>query len=271
MTSSQIVRIDQGGVNARIIARETRTDFRRVEAASIKMPVCFTSAEGKRTFVRRFGPLQLNMYFISVIARTQLESADVLKVEKAIRTQMDNVAHSMNKSLDAAEALCQHHGVTQLATYDTQALEMEIGVISSMTRRYLEILLKLDQLMPMLQTLEIHDVLTLEDVVNQRAILKRQVRNIALSVRGFANGLRRRMHAPDASAAERSDGQKTLMDHSQTVEQADGGGAQLPEELPGPDAQVDAVSDPVGGDGEATVDMAGDTPAAESQPYDRTD
>lgn len=202
MTSNQIVRIDQGGVNARIIARETKTDFRRVEAAGIRMPVCFTSAEGKRTFVRRFGPMQLNMYFISVIARTQLESLDVLKVEKTIRTQMDNVSNSMNKSLDAAEALCQHHGVTQLATYDTQPLEMEVAVISSTTRRYLEILVKLDQLMPMLQTLEIHDVLSLEEVVNQRSILKRQVRNIALSVRGFANGLRRRMHAPPAAAGD---------------------------------------------------------------------
>jgi len=200
VTNSQIVRIDQGGVNARIIARETKTDFRRVEAASIKMPVCFTSAEGKRTFVRRFGPMQLNMYFISVIARTQLESVDVLKVEKTIRAQMDNVSGSMNKSLDAAEALCQHHGVTRLATYDTQPLEMEVGVISSTTRRYLEILAKLDQLMPMLQTLEIHDVLTLEEVVNQRSILKRQVRNIALSVRGFANGLRRRMRTPTAAS-----------------------------------------------------------------------
>ena len=243
MTNSQIVRIDQGGVNARIIARETKTDFRRVEAAGIRMPVCFTSAEGKRTFVRRFGPMQLNMYFISVIARTQLESLDVLKVEKTIRTQMENVSHSMNKSLDAAEALCQHHGVTQLATYDTQPLEMEVAVISSTTRRYLEILGKLDQLMPMLQTLEIHDVLSLEEVVNQRSILKRQVRNIALSVRGFANGLRRRMHAPAAAVGDgppmldrplegsqllAGDGVDTVVAESGGDPAADGDGRQLP-------------------------------------------
>ncbi len=236
MTSSQIVRIDQGGVNARIIARETKTDFRRVEAAGIRMPVCFTSAEGKRTFVRRFGPMQLNMYFISVIARTQLESLDVLKVEKTIRTQMDNVCNSMNKSLDAAEALCQHHGVTQLATYDTQPLEMEVAVISSTTRRYLEILIKLDQLMPMLQTLEIHDVLSLEEVVNQRSILKRQVRNIALSVRGFANGLRRRMHGPPAVAG---DGLPNLRGPSGAPLAPGRDGA----EAPRPDADTDRVDD----------------------------
>ena len=134
-TSLQIVRVDQGGVNERILAREAKVDYRRVEAASLKMPACFTSAEGKRLFVRMFATLQLNAHFISVIARTQLESLDVLKVEKTIRTQMDNVSNSMNKSLDAAEALCQHHGVTQLATYDTQPLEMEVAVISSTTRR----------------------------------------------------------------------------------------------------------------------------------------
>ena len=41
-------------------AKETKTDFRRVEAASLKMPARFTSAEGKRFFVRLFNTLQLN-------------------------------------------------------------------------------------------------------------------------------------------------------------------------------------------------------------------
>ena len=48
MSDVQIVKMDQGGVNARIIAKETKADFRRVEAASLKMPARFTSAEGKR-------------------------------------------------------------------------------------------------------------------------------------------------------------------------------------------------------------------------------
>lgn len=167
----------------------------------------------------------------------------MLKVEKAIRAQMDNVSHSMNKSLDAAEALCQQHGVTRLATYDTQALEMEIGVISSTTRRYLEVLLKLDQLMPMLQTLEIHDVLTLEQVVNQRSILKRQVRNIALSVRGFANGLRRRMHAVPASVSDASTSEKDRSDQSRVSVHADLDGAQESELPSQPDAEHEAERD----------------------------
>ena len=46
MPDIQIVKMDQGGANARILAKETKADFRRVEAASLKMPVSFASAEG---------------------------------------------------------------------------------------------------------------------------------------------------------------------------------------------------------------------------------
>ena len=85
----------------------------------------------------------------------------------------------------------------RVATYDTKALEIEVGVLSSSGRRYLEVLGKLDQLMPLLQTLEIHEVITTREVDKQRALVKRQVRGVATAARNFASGLRRRMNAPD--------------------------------------------------------------------------
>jgi hypothetical protein len=60
MSELQIVKHDQGGVNARILAKETKADFRRVEAASLKIKARFTSAEGKRFFAGYFNTLQLN-------------------------------------------------------------------------------------------------------------------------------------------------------------------------------------------------------------------
>ena len=105
MSEIQIVKVDQGAVNARILAKEAKADFRRVEAASLKMPTRFTSAEGKRFFARLFNTLQLNTHFISVIARTRLEHEDVAKVEEAIRAQMDAVTENLNKAIDGAEAL----------------------------------------------------------------------------------------------------------------------------------------------------------------------
>ena len=191
----QIVKMDQGGVNERILAKETKADFRRIEAASVKMAARFTSAEGKRFFVRLFSTLQLNAHFISVIARTRLDHEDIAKVEAALRERMEKVTDILNKAIDGAEALFQANGITSVATYDTMALEIEVGVLSSSGRRYLEILGKFDQLMPLLQTLEIHEVITTQTVDIQRAGLKRQVRDVANAARNFATGLRRRMNA----------------------------------------------------------------------------
>ena len=195
MPEIQIVKVDQGGVNARILAKEAKADFRRVEAASLKLPTRFTSAEGKRFFARLFNTLQLNTHFISVIARTRLDHEDVTKIEDAIRAPMDAVSENLNKAIDGAEALFKAHGITSTATYDTVPLDMDVHVLSSIGRRFLEVLGKLDQLMPLLQTLEIHEVITTQAVDIQRASLKRQVRNVANGARNFAMGLRRRMNA----------------------------------------------------------------------------
>lgn len=191
----QIVKMDQGGVNDRILAKESKADFRRIEAASVKMPTRFTSAEGKRFFVRLFNTLQLNMHFISVIARTRLDHDDIVKMESSVRAKLDAVNESLNSAIDGAEALFKAHGITSVATYDTVALAVDVSVLSSFGRRFLEVLGKLDQLMPLLQTLEIHEVITAQAVDIQRASLKRQVRDVANGARNLATGLRRRMNA----------------------------------------------------------------------------
>ena len=193
--TAQIVQLDQGGINARILAREVKVDFRRIEAASIKIPVRFTSAEGKRFFLRWFNSLQVNLHFISVIARTRLEHADIEKIEALVRTSLDTATDTLNQSLDGAEVLFKKHGVTSHATYDVVALEIQAGVMSSLGRRFLDVLCKFDQLMPLLQTLEIHEIISAQAVDLQRAGLKREVRNVANSTRRLAMGLRRRMNA----------------------------------------------------------------------------
>jgi len=216
MPDIEIVKLDQGGVNARILAKEAKVDFRRVEAASLKMPTRFTSAEGKRSFVRMFNTLQLNTHFISVIARTRLDHDDIGKIEAAIRAQMDAATASLNKAIDGAEALFKAHGITSAASYDTVPLDVEVHVLSSASRRFLEVLGKLDQLMPLLQTQEIHEVITAQAVDIQRAGLKRQVRDIANGARNFAIGLRRRMNALDVRNGESSREDASDADAEQT-------------------------------------------------------
>ena len=54
------IRLDQGGINARILAKQAKVDFRRVESASRKIQTTFYSPEVKRLFVRYFNSMQLN-------------------------------------------------------------------------------------------------------------------------------------------------------------------------------------------------------------------
>jgi len=203
MQEIQIVKTDQGAVNARILAREAKADFRRVEAASLKLRTHFTSAEAKRLFVRMFNTLQLNAHFISVIARTRIDHPDIEKEEASLRADIDATKYILNQALDGAEALFRANGISSFATYDTQPLEIEVGILSSSGRRYLEVLNQFDQLMPLLQTLEIHEVITTQELDIQRAALKRRIKDIANSARRLATGLRRRMNAMAARDGER--------------------------------------------------------------------
>ena len=181
MEDTKIVRVDQGAVNARILAKEVKTDFRRIEAASVKMTTHFLSPEAKRQFVRYFSTLQLNAHFVSVIARTKLKPEDVARVEALLREQLEAATEKLNQAIDSAEVRFKENGITHIATYDTVPLEIEIGIISSNGRRYFELMNKLDQLMPLIQTLEIHEVITANEADIQRAEFKRLVRKLAIS------------------------------------------------------------------------------------------
>jgi hypothetical protein len=207
------IRLDQGGINARILAKHAKVDFRRVESASRKIQTTFHSPEVKRLFVRYLNSMQLNIYLISVIARTKLPHVVIEKVEGALKAQLEKLHAEVNAAIDSAEALCKTHGITRLATYDTEPLAIEVKVISSFGRRYLELMTKVDQLMPMLETLAIDDVVEVAQLDLQKALAKKSVRQVAGAARNFASGLRQRMNAmtegdsaqPDAGKSQESE------------------------------------------------------------------
>ncbi|HEU0204072.1 MAG TPA: DUF1845 domain-containing protein [Burkholderiaceae bacterium] len=194
MTELATVRLDKGGVNRRILARQAVADYRRVEQASIKQRVCLHSPEAKRFFVRFFHSLQLNAHFVSNIARAHLSREDVESVEQTLRKRLDELMAQIDQGIDGAHALFAGNGITGPATYDTMALDLEVGIISSFGRRYLEAIQALDQLMPMLQTLEIYDVVLAVDLDAQRASYKKSLRRVVTAARELGNGLRKRMN-----------------------------------------------------------------------------
>ncbi|WP_418319666.1 DUF1845 domain-containing protein [Piscinibacter sakaiensis] len=199
-----IIRLDEGGVNVRILKRQIQADYRRVESASVKLHVRFGSPEGKRLFVRSFHSFQLLTHFILTIGRINLDDGRIKPVEDLIRAAVDRVSHHLDLEMDKAEELFKAHGVTQLASFDTKPLELRVPVLSSLTRRYLEAISKLDHYMDVLQTLEFYDIWTASEIDQQRAALKRELREVVRDTRALAADLRREMDDSKQTAAQES-------------------------------------------------------------------
>jgi hypothetical protein len=176
MSKNQLAVLDSGEANRRILAKdEYRADFRRVEAASLKRRTRLASADGKRIFARCFYSFQASVYFVSALGRTKLPHEYVEQIEQAVRNKLEEGTKEINQAIDGAELLFKNHSIEIAATYDTVALEVEVGITSALGRRYFELIHKLDQLMPLLQTLEIEEVLTEKQVEQQRSRFKRIV------------------------------------------------------------------------------------------------
>lgn len=200
-----IVRLDKGRVNERILEKEEKADYRRMEQASLKRRVVLRGPESKRLFARYFHSMQLNVYYCSKIARFTLPAEHVEKVEQQIRDSVVQAATELEAAIVGAHSIYQKEGIEETATYDTVALELEVGITSAISRQYIELLEQFDALMPMLETLEILDIITSTNLDIERANLKRLVFGPAKTARRLANGLRRRA-SQVAQAAEEQKG-----------------------------------------------------------------
>lgn len=192
-TPPKIVLLDQGAVNERILKREIQVDFRRVEAAGIKLNVRLYSSDGKRFLLRSYNSFQLLNHFISTIARIRVDGARIRRMEQKIRTSIELVSNQLDLALDNAERLFKANGVSQPGLCLTVPLDIEVYVLTSMSRRYLEAITKLDQLMPVLQTLEIYEICNMDEIDQQRSALKRELREVVREARAMAGELRQEM------------------------------------------------------------------------------
>lgn len=201
-----LAKLDDGRTNQRILADEKyRADFRRVEAASIKRRTHLCSAEGKRLLARCFYTFQANLYTVSQIGRVNLSDEEVLKLEKHLRDALDKANREILNKIAHAETLLKNNNIDSVATYDVEPLETEVGVISSLGRRYFELIHKFDALMPMLQTLEIEEVISSDQFARTRSRAKRVVLHLATMSRRLAVGVRVRKDGSARSGAEGAD------------------------------------------------------------------
>jgi hypothetical protein len=145
------------------------------------------------------------MYFISTLGRTKLHAESIEQIEQSVRAKLEAAGKEMDKTIDGAELPLKQNNIEVVATYDTVPLEIEIGITSALGRRYFELIHKLDQTMPLIQTLEIEEVITEKHAAHQRSNCKRIVLSMSSGVRNLAMGVRRRMNEADAKLAGADD------------------------------------------------------------------
>ena len=191
--------LDDGEANARLLAKEEhRADFRRVEAAGVKRRTHLCSPEAKRILARCFYSFQASVYVISKIGRSRLTNRQIEAIEKDIEQHLEAAMVKLNQAIDMAGALFREHSIEVLATYDTLPLQEEISICSALGRRYYQLIVKLDQLMPLMQTLEIEEIITIKYLESERRAYRRVVFGMTMYVRKLSSGVLRRMHQMDS-------------------------------------------------------------------------
>lgn len=191
-----MVRTDHGEANRRILAKETPADFRRVEAAAITRRTSLHSAEGKRLFVRFFYTLQSRVYYISTIGRTRKSHYEIEALEAQIKEAISQANKSIDRYMGAVEQRLKEASIDTFASFTTVPMEEDVAIVSAIGRRYFELLHRLDQLMPLLQTLEIEELVTETELDKLRAKVKRIAGRPASVSRLLADRLRLEMREP---------------------------------------------------------------------------
>jgi hypothetical protein len=121
-------------------------------------------------------------------------------------------------------------------------------ICSEAVQSCLELMTKVDRLMPMLETLAIDDVIEVGRLDLQKALAKKPVSQVAGAARNFAGGLRQRMNAVVAEDATQPDSGK---------DQRGGAGLGSPNpQVDTPTNDSEVTSETVGAATDSSVDSA---------------
>ena len=201
-----LVSAEHSATNRKLLARQAAAKTDRIESASRKVSVTLSSPEGKRLYLRCFEITQINFHYITVFARMKVADAEVERIEQELRTMLDSRLARLNQALVDTEAKCMAHGISALATYDVEPLRFEAKVFSMLDRRLLELIEKVDQIMPMLETLCIDEAMTPSQLIIEKSRIKKAVRGTTKAARIIRATLERRANAVPTTSGAITDG-----------------------------------------------------------------
>ena len=182
MANSTAIECDPDDFNARMLAKIAKSRLTRYEGSHIPFDVVLSSPEIKRVFARSFNSFQGNMFIMLAQARQQFPKEVIENVEQDIRKRIDQYMDQAKLEIAAAEKLCEKNGVARSVEYADEPIVVSAHVISSDGLRYLKLVLKIDQLMGMLETLAAAHLLGGNTADRRKKHFKRAVLQIAATV-----------------------------------------------------------------------------------------
>jgi hypothetical protein len=189
-------------VNLRYVAKLARKDWlKNLQTAYFKHRVALLHARTKSHFVRYFGVASRNVHFIEQAARALLDEAIVNGAELELAARLDASMREIDRDTARAQALLQAEGVTALPEYVQAPLEVEAKCTSPKLTRYLELIVKADRLMTLLEALRLAGVLGTNAYDRQVAIAVRRLVAVPRSALQVAVRLRKCIPLPHAATA----------------------------------------------------------------------
>lgn len=152
MANSTVIECAPDDFNARMLAKIAKSRLTRYEGSHIPFDVVLRSPEIKRVFARSFNSFQANMFIMLAQARQQFPKEVVDNVEQGIRKSISQCMEQAKREIAAAEKLCEKNGVVRSVEYADEPIVVSAHVISSDGLRYLQLVLKIDQLIELLET-----------------------------------------------------------------------------------------------------------------------
>ena len=190
--NASVTRQDRNAINHKLLHRLSAAPLASVESAGRIVKMHLSSPEGKRLFLRFFDITQLHMHYVSKIARLSLPDAEVEAVEQQVLDLIVEKTQVVDQEMVRVEQQLRSHHIDSLATYAIEPLVLDARVLGKIGRRLLELIGKVDQLMPMLETMAIDELISESQLNIKKSVFKKTVRSVAGVVRTLKSGLQKK-------------------------------------------------------------------------------
>jgi hypothetical protein len=197
MAHSMVIVGDADDFNARILAKIARSRLTRYEGSHLPFEIVLRSPEVKCLFAESFNSFQGNLFMMLAKARNQFPHEVVAEVDKTIQKHIAKCTDRAERKITMAQKLFEDNGMVCLVDDADKPLAVTAKVISSHGLQYLQLLLKTDQLMTMLDALAAANLVSDNRSDSRKKRFNRSVREIAGKVLTWQTELKAARTAQD--------------------------------------------------------------------------